>query len=382
MSKRALAAFALTLAAGAGPALAGGPLPADDYLITLEGEALSFDESDLLANDATGGYPVVVVVELSTESGDLDRHGSTFTYTPNPGFTGEDRFTYHLDFGLGSSPAAMVRLQVTPEVLPIAGDWPSASGEPVPKGGWHEADVGWYQSVERRFVLVRVGDDMETEIADCWAPPIGEKAVGWLPLAGDWNGDGIDDVGLFDPALREYHLWVKADSGGWTSLPVFQHPVAAQGGWPLAGNWDGVGGDEVGLYLPAARRFQLVAANEHGAAVNDFVFELAGAQGAWLPIAARWAAGLGATGTVGLYGLDARVLEVRHSNTPGAADFVESFPSLPPGLLPIAARWGRADNIGFYDPVDRVFLLFSSETGGDRPIILPTPIDPLFDPCQ
>lgn len=382
MSKRALAALALTLAAGAGPALAGGPMPVDDYLVAVEGQALSFDESGLLLNDFTAGLPVAVVVESYPDSGSLEHDGVNFTYTPNDGFIGEDRFTYHLASGFGISPAATARLQVTPLVLPIAGDWPAVGGGAVPKDGWHQADVGWYQSLERRFVLVRVADDLQTEVAECWVPPVGEKAVGWLPVAGDWNGDGIDDVGLFDPGLREFHLWVKEDSGGWTSLPSFEHPMAGQGGWPLAGNWDGVGGDEVGLYLPEENRFQLLQANAPDAAVSDFAIDRWSTEGFWLPVAARWAGGLSAVDTVGFYGPDARLLEVRYSNTPGAAESVWSFPDLPPGLLPIAGRWGRSDTIGFYDPVRRVFLLYSDDTGGDRPINLPPPIDPLFDPCQ
>src|SRR5207248_937108 len=45
-------------------------------------------------------------------------------------------------------------------------------------------------------------------------------AGGWVPVTGDWNGDGITTVGAVDPQLNWY-LRDNNTSGG-TSIPVFQ----------------------------------------------------------------------------------------------------------------------------------------------------------------
>ena len=59
-------------------------------------------------------------------------------------------------------------------------------------------------------------------------------ASGDLPLAGDWNGDGTDDVGVFRPFDRTMHL--TTDLGA-TEAFVFE--LQAAGEAPVGGNWDG-----------------------------------------------------------------------------------------------------------------------------------------------
>jgi hypothetical protein len=58
--------------------------------------------------------------------------------------------------------------------------------------------------------------------------------AGDLPLAGDWDGNGSDDVGVFRPSDRTMHL--TTDSG---VTAVFVFALQARGDLPVAGNWDG-----------------------------------------------------------------------------------------------------------------------------------------------
>lgn len=89
------------------------------------------------------------------------------------------------------------------------------------------------------------------------AGPADHQFVYWFPqqpawpIAGDWDGDGIDSIGVYDlkfnlenshsavvvPDAIEYFSW------GWT--------------YPVAGDWDGDGKDTVGLYNPANSLFRL-----------------------------------------------------------------------------------------------------------------------------
>ncbi len=41
----------------------------------------------------------------------------------------------------------------------------------------------------------------------------GPMESNWLPLAGDWDGDGRDSVGLFDPLASRFYL-TNTHSGG------------------------------------------------------------------------------------------------------------------------------------------------------------------------
>jgi hypothetical protein len=64
----------------------------------------------------------------------------------------------------------------------------------------------------------------------------GPPGAGWIPLTGDWNGDGIDTVGLYNPASGTFFLR-NANTPGAADLTFAYGPAGA--GWtPLAGDWD------------------------------------------------------------------------------------------------------------------------------------------------
>lgn len=50
-------------------------------------------------------------------------------------------------------------------------------------------------------------------IDDVTAPdPMTVVPEGWLPVSGDWNADGADSVGIFDPQTLTYHLYTDPSS--------------------------------------------------------------------------------------------------------------------------------------------------------------------------
>jgi hypothetical protein len=55
-------------------------------------------------------------------------------------------------------------------------------------------------------------------------------------LAGDWNGDGIDTIAVFDPENLRYFLR-NSNTGGFGEI-VFE--FGETGAVPLAGDWDGM----------------------------------------------------------------------------------------------------------------------------------------------
>lgn len=67
----------------------------------------------------------------------------------------------------------------------------------------------------------------------------------YVPLAGDWDGDGRDSLGLYNPASGEFYL---RD----INAPGFPHravtpAVRPADSLPLAGDWNGDGRDSIGL---------------------------------------------------------------------------------------------------------------------------------------
>jgi hypothetical protein len=89
-------------------------------------------------------------------------------------------------------------------------------------------------------------------------------AKGDLPVVGDWNGDGIDEVGVFRPSVSGGEWLIDADGDGllsdadrafvrdeaFASVGEAALSGGARGVVPIAGDWDGDGRDEPGLFTP------------------------------------------------------------------------------------------------------------------------------------
>src|SRR3712207_8158248 len=76
----------------------------------------------------------------------------------------------------------------------------------------------------------------------------GPGGAGWRPLVGDWNGDGVDTVGLYDPVGSVFFLR-DMNAAGPADL-TFNFGPGGAGGRPLVRDWNGDGGDTVGPYDP------------------------------------------------------------------------------------------------------------------------------------
>jgi hypothetical protein len=76
-----------------------------------------------------------------------------------------------------------------------------------------------------------------------------------VTLSGDWDGDGRDSLGLYDPRDRRFYLR-NALTAGPTDVATI--PIGPFGAVPFVGDWNGDGVDEFGVYEPTARRFSFV----------------------------------------------------------------------------------------------------------------------------
>jgi hypothetical protein len=63
-------------------------------------------------------------------------------------------------------------------------------------------------------------------------------------VAGDWDGDGLDTVGLYNPSDRRWYLNNKTD-GSITDLVVLRTLGLPANARPITGNWDGKGAENV-----------------------------------------------------------------------------------------------------------------------------------------
>ena len=90
------------------------PVAGADTLVTTVNTARPVTEATLLANDSDpdGGTLSVTGVGQSTNGAVVTRSAGVVTYTPVPGFTGVDQFTYNLSDGQGGSVTGVVNVTV------------------------------------------------------------------------------------------------------------------------------------------------------------------------------------------------------------------------------------------------------------------------------
>ncbi len=111
----------------------------------------------------------------------------------------------------------------------------------------------------------------------------GGAALGYTAVAGDWNGDGIDTIGLFDLANAAWFLRDTNSSGPATY--TFNYGAAGYPFYlPVTGDWNADGIDTPGLYDSLNAAWFLKNSQSAGAADVAFIYGAPGAK----PIAGDW----------------------------------------------------------------------------------------------
>lgn len=104
-----------------------------------------------------------------------------------------------------------------------------------------------------------------------------DKGLGWaeysfvfghprdVPFVGDFDGDGVDTVGLHRPSTGEVFLKNKL-AAGWADLSFY---YGRPGDMLTAGDWDGDGTDTVAVYRPGTAMLYLKNTNSPGFAAAE-----------------------------------------------------------------------------------------------------------------
>jgi len=142
----------------------------------------------------------------------------------------------------------------------------------------------------------------------------GDTSPHWQTVAGDWDADGRDSVGLYYDGL-----WVLGNEDGSTFATIAFAPSMNGDATALAGDWNNNGQDSVGLYQNGL--FTLLLTPERNSNVISLVF--GPGDGQWHPVVGDW--DLDGSDTIGLY-LDGN-WRLRNSNSSGGPDAGFSFPA-------------------------------------------------------
>jgi hypothetical protein len=104
-------------------------------------------------------------------------------------------------------------------------------------------------------------------------------APGWIPVVGDWDGNGTTTIGVVNPNAGGYLQWFlrNSNSAGAPDIAPFLYGLS---GWqPVVGDWSGSGKTQLGVVAPGGNWYL-------GAGPNIVPFAY-GASG-WTPVAGTW----------------------------------------------------------------------------------------------
>ncbi|MCC6418841.1 MAG: hypothetical protein IT429_11450 [Gemmataceae bacterium] len=181
-------------------------------------------------------------------------------------------------------------------------------------------------------------------------------APGWIPLVGDWNGDGQWTIGVFDPATATWYLR-DSNTPGAPDIAPFRFGGA---GWlPLVGDWDGNGTFTIGAFDPATATFYLRNRNSAGASdVTPFAY---GAPG-WTPLAGNWD-GTGGW-SIGVFDPATATFYLKNSSSAGAPD-ITPFIYGGPGWKPVVGDWNGESRwtVGVVDRAGTWYLRNTNSAG-------------------
>lgn len=165
-----------------------------------------------------------------------------------------------------------------------------------------------------------------------------------LPLAGEWQSDGLSRIGLYRPMSGHFFLWRALDpAAGGTAADLEMFFPASERGMPIAGDWDCDGSDGVGVYLPVsdtAGTFLLANKLIHSpgvALMPDVTMTVTHPAGAVIPVAGDWD-GDGRV-TVGLFLPDTGAFYLTNENKSATLVVETPFASPASGEVPVSGRW-------------------------------------------
>jgi len=156
---------------------------------------------------------------------------------------------FYLDYnGNGAWNGAAVDRQYTFGItgdIPVTGDWNNDS----------KSEIGVFRNSTHLFYLDYNGNGVWNGASVDRQYNFG--ITGDIPITGDWDNNGISEIGIFRPSTHLFYLDYNGN-GVWNGASVDrQYNFGITGDIPITGDWDNNGISEIGIFRPSTHLFYL-----------------------------------------------------------------------------------------------------------------------------
>ncbi|MCI0544817.1 MAG: hypothetical protein L0Z49_10295, partial [Actinobacteria bacterium] len=159
---------------------------------------------------------------------------------------------------------------------------------------------------------------------------------GDIPIAGDFDGDNCDTVSLYRPPEGRVYIINRLGNGDQgVGAADFAYYFGNPGDKPFVGDFDFDGIDEIGLHRETTGLVYFRYTHTQGIADETFIFGNPGDR----IMAGRWAEiGVPGLDTVGLFRPSTGTIYLKFANTQGPADISYGYGSA--AMMPVAGAFG------------------------------------------
>jgi len=129
--------------------------------------------------------------------------------------------------------------------IPVSGDW---NNDGI-------SEIGVFRPSTHSFYLDYNGNGV-------WNGEIFDRAynfgiTGDIPVSGDWNNDRISEIGVFRPSTHSFYLDYNGN-GAWNGAVVDRaYNFGIAGDIPVSGDWNYDGISEIGVFRPSTNMFYM-----------------------------------------------------------------------------------------------------------------------------
>ena len=206
-----------------------------------------------------------------------------------------------------------------------------------PNGGYADANFdtpGMYVPSQKMWYLKETPEDG-------WVNYLSINFGGpssWIPVTGDWNGNGEDTIGLYNPTQKTWYL-KNTLANGWVDFITVTFGGIGSNWIPVTGDWDGDGDDNIGFYVTDQKIWYMKTAHTNG--WTDYQTVKFGGTGSnWKPVSGD--SNMTGTDTAGLYNSDLKTWYLKNTHINGWVDYQTIvFGALGSDWMAVTGQWGN-----------------------------------------